>query len=478
MFRRANRVRSVAMVNGVQVLSDKAGGISVINGSIVFADGSFCDAATGEVRNAGPGRIELRSNAGTFVASSDGAGRLGPPATTEHRATAVRISGVRGGLQIKPLPHSKSVCTVTAPQDCGVRTQLAGEELNVTGGWGVVVHVPVGTPVSLAADSDTRVGDIHGPLTVSARGSVDIDAGAVSTFSGTVTGSSDLRVAAIEGGDCTIQISGSGDVTVGSSSSTIRHLAAQVAGSGDIVVHGSADSAALGTAGSGSVTVDRVVGQALERSAGSGRISIRNRGPASPPPLPLRQPPAAPPGRRATADDARQALAELLEEWGKYRLDPEAWYLTKPLLHDVTGTVATTVAYNRALQALIDAVENLHGHSPQSAIDEAAAIADRAWETWHAANDYAARVGLGDRDPSERRALQRLNTLVERLAHSTPADLDLAMIKREIQTCLDKITTVSVSWAEITDIPAIGGGSALYRLAATTRETNQGAQQQ
>lgn len=153
--------------------------------------------------------------------------------------------------------------------------------------------------------------------------------------------------------------------------------------------------------------------------------------------------------------DAARALEDLLAAWGHYKLDTEAWYLTKPLLHDTTGTVATTVAYNTAMADLTEAVEALHGDSPASDIDHALDLADRAWAAWYDANAHAAAVGLDDRSPTERAALQRLNKLVTRLTHSRADDPDLAAVKRDITLCLDRIHTISVSWADIAGLPAL-----------------------
>lgn len=164
--------------------------------------------------------------------------------------------------------------------------------------------------------------------------------------------------------------------------------------------------------------------------------------------------------------DIRQALSDLLDEWGRYRLDIEAWYITKPLLRDVTGTVSTTVAYENAMQNLIAAVDDLRDDVSQDEIDAAATLADTAWSAWHEANEYAAQVGLGDRTPTERAALQRLGKLVERLTRCSSTDPELALIKREIQTCLDRVSTVSVSWVDITELPAIEAAGLIPQLTA------------
>ncbi|UCN12738.1 MULTISPECIES: hypothetical protein [Mycobacterium avium complex (MAC)] len=170
--------------------------------------------------------------------------------------------------------------------------------------------------------------------------------------------------------------------------------------------------------------------------------------------------------RKPTAADVRQAVDDLLAEWGKYRLDIEAWYVTKPLLHDTTGTVATTVAYERAMTALIAAVDDLPDDASQDRINAAVQLADAAWDAWHAADEYAAEAGLGDRSPSERSALQRLGRLVERLTRSAATDPELPMVKRSIQDCLDRITTVSVSWGDIATLPAIEAAGLLPQIPA------------
>lgn len=167
----------------------------------------------------------------------------------------------------------------------------------------------------------------------------------------------------------------------------------------------------------------------------------------------------------ATAAGVRQALTDLFAEWADYRLDIEAWYLTKPLLHDVTGTVETTIAYETALQDLVAAVDNLHTTTAPVDLAAASAIADRAWAAWHEANDYAAQVGLGDRTPTERAALQRLTKLVTRLTRSTANDPELPKLKRDIQSCLDKVTTVAVTWNDIAALPAAERAGLLPQLA-------------
>lgn len=170
-----------------------------------------------------------------------------------------------------------------------------------------------------------------------------------------------------------------------------------------------------------------------------------------------------------TAGDVQQTLTDLLAEWAAYKLDIEAWYLTKPLLHDTTGTVATTVAYERAMHDLAEAVDTLHSQTPQPDIDHASALADTAWRTWYEANEYAAATGLGDRTPTERAALQRLGKLVARITRSSATDPELPMIKRDIESCLHKITTIAVGWSDIAALPEVERAGTLPQLTARTQ---------
>lgn len=157
----------------------------------------------------------------------------------------------------------------------------------------------------------------------------------------------------------------------------------------------------------------------------------------------------------ASIAGVRDSLQGLLDEWSDYQTNNEQYYLTMPTLHDITGTVATTVAYNQALTDLVLAVDGLHEQSPTADVAAANLLADTAWDAWHAAVEHAAAVGLDDRSTEERTALARLSRLVHRLENSPASDPELASIKTRIQSCLDKITTVSVSWATIADLPGI-----------------------
>lgn len=157
--------------------------------------------------------------------------------------------------------------------------------------------------------------------------------------------------------------------------------------------------------------------------------------------------------RKATAAEVHEAYAHLQQEWGAYTLDREAFILTKPMLH--VRAMPETRAYQDAMTALGDAVDDLGPDAPQQQIDGAAALAERAWQAWHDANDAAEAAGVDDCTATERAALDRLSKLVERIAHpSTPA-IERANIVRDIERCMKLITTAPVAWSDLRVLPEL-----------------------
>lgn len=157
--------------------------------------------------------------------------------------------------------------------------------------------------------------------------------------------------------------------------------------------------------------------------------------------------------RKATAAEVHEAYAHLQQEWGAYTLDREAFILTKPMLR--VRAMPETRAYQDAMTALGDALDELGPDAPQQQIDAAASLAERAWQTWHNANDAAEALGVDDCTATERAALDRLSKLVERIAHpSTPA-IERANIVRDIERCMKLITTAPVAWSDLRVLPEL-----------------------
>lgn len=144
------------------------------------------------------------------------------------------------------------------------------------------------------------------------------------------------------------------------------------------------------------------------------------------------------------------ALEQLDAEWLSYELDLEAYYLTKPLLRDLT--VASTAAYRSALHELRVWAGSL---GERSVLSEIAAAADAALMAWGAATDHALAIGVSDRSPTERAALRRLHALTTQLADpSTPQPMWSSLIDA-ISREMDKLRTVLASWEHLSRVPAL-----------------------
>ncbi|MFV8227458.1 hypothetical protein [Mycolicibacterium fortuitum] len=164
---------------------------------------------------------------------------------------------------------------------------------------------------------------------------------------------------------------------------------------------------------------------------------------------------------RARAQDDRvariagviAALEQLDAEWLSYELDLAAYYLTKPLLRDLT--VASTAAYRSALYELRVRAGSLGETSDLSEIAAAEAAADAALMAWGAANDHALAIGVSDRSPTERAALRRLHALTAQLADpSTPQPMWSSLIDA-VSREMDKLRTVAASWEHLSRVPAL-----------------------
>ncbi len=115
----------------------------------------------------------------------------------------------------------------------------------------VEITVPSLTDVSLSGSGDIDVTNLSGgDFSLSISGSGDITAeGKVDQLSISVAGSGDVDARDLEAQDADVHISGSGDVTVFAS----RYLDARVSGSGDIDYYGDPEKISSHVAGSGSI---------------------------------------------------------------------------------------------------------------------------------------------------------------------------------------------------------------------------------
>ena len=259
----------VATVDGKEVHSDKR--MRSINGTrIEFTDGSWCDAATGQVSNQGSGFI----NIGAPGSDSDGAKiTKGPERFT---ASSLEVRQVAADLSVEVHSDPDMEVTVHGPSDVveairlvvndgtlviegepsanngGIsivsrrgNTATSGVSINVgsvvsvgdltIGGRGensakITVKVPPGSPLAISGISGaTNIGDTGGPLTVNVLGGNDVDIGRVGNATLSVHGSGDIRVAEVNGA-VVARVHGSGDIDI--ENGTIAGLDVSVMGIG------------------------------------------------------------------------------------------------------------------------------------------------------------------------------------------------------------------------------------------------------
>lgn len=150
---------------------------------------------------------------------------------------------------------------------------------------------------------------------------------------------------------------------------------------------------------------------------------------------------------------ARKALVQLDDEWLKYEMDTEAYYLTKPVLRDLTDTVV--LRYHNAVYALRDAVEKIGEESRQEEVSRANALADNALSAWDAANRHAYTLGVSTLSPVERAALRRIHGMVSQLTdNATPRPMVNTIISR-MRDEIAKLERTPVPWSSVENMPAI-----------------------
>lgn len=309
----------------------------------------------------------------------------------------------------------------------------------------VTVHVPKHTPIAVRGTRRCTIGAVDGALFAELSGKEHLTAARVRTFSGAVSGSADIRIDEITGGDCNATIYGAGTIAV--AAGTIQNLAADIAGGGEIDILATAAAAHLVLTRAGSINVDAVTNRLYKFSRGRGTITIGQRpardaiGEPEPQPHVVTSPakelarylslnprpittsvPAgasalqhssgtsAPTAAEATLgssttwQDVVDLFDELEQAWLDYELDPQNYFLDRPLLRD--NTVPTTAAYQEARYNAKEAIDNASSAPEHSYVIEVDKLVETAWETWRMAYDHAYSIGIDDRSPAEKKALR------------------------------------------------------------------------
>lgn len=308
-------MRLVATVNGVDVYSTKQIG-QIINSKVFFTDGSWCDVATSEVVNDGPGSISLgapSSKAGGspkkvgpqtfqgvhFVEVSGISADVNVAVGVE---TSITIEGPEGEVDSISFSHVSDRLLIGSKSGgrksgiSGVNIFSGSDSITISGSvrgshvimggpkriimssnegssTKVTVTVPKGTGLSiLDIDGNATIGDTEGPVQASTKGG-GFTIGKVCDATLSVQGSGDIHVAEVTG-DLSMSIQGSGDIRV--KNGEVRNLAANVMGSGNARFGGNAMNASLSVMGSGDINIHRVTNRPRMSSMGSGDINVGN----------------------------------------------------------------------------------------------------------------------------------------------------------------------------------------------------------
>ena len=309
--------RPVATINRVNIFSDKQV-TGVRNTRVTFADGSWCDVATGQVDNKGPGFINIGGSAGQ---KDDEQATVGPKS---FQTSTLEVRDIEADVDIKPNQGQAMVVTISGKKsgvdsvlttkvgDCLVVSGKSGgrkasgtsvviDNGNISigsgnfsrgsmrvnvgsvsiGGGGdveadvkVTITVPVRSGIKVAGvQGSVKVGDIDGPFTGHLFGDSSMSVGKVRDAQLSLQGSGDIEVLEVND-KLSMRIQGSGDINV--FNGNVQTLNVDIMGSGDAVFNGTAADASLSVMGSGDIKVGHVKNKPNLSQMGSGKIKVAN----------------------------------------------------------------------------------------------------------------------------------------------------------------------------------------------------------
>lgn len=309
-------MRPVASINGIDVFSDKEL-TGVRNTRVSFADGSWCDIATGEVDNRGPGFIDI----GGTGQKSDEQTSVGPKS---YRASMLEVRDIEADVDIQPGKGPDMVVTISGKKsgvdnilvatvdDClvlsgksggrrtsGANVVISGSNISIgsgnisrgsirlkmnsvsIGGGGnieadvkVRVEIPIHSAVKVAGvQGNIKVGDTDGPFTGHLFGDTNMSIGKVRDAQLSLQGSGFIEVLEVNG-KLSMCIQGSGDIDV--FNGNVQTLNVDVMGSGYAKFNGTATDANLSVMGSGDIKVGHVKNRPNLSQMGSGNIKVAN----------------------------------------------------------------------------------------------------------------------------------------------------------------------------------------------------------
>lgn len=321
-------MRRIAEINGRAVYSDKPVE-SIVNTRVTFSDGSWCDTATGQIVNNGPGSISLDSPGGTSEKVTRGpdvysgcqeldiSGIAADVRVSVHDAPhmsvtmngpeaeldAMNVTERDGTLLIggDPLPAGSGSINVggmvinnrgarigRSINAGNVRIGSGGSSVVVTGGGSVsigggsvgsnlseiLVAVPRGTNLRIAdVEGAISIGDVEGQLRLSLDGESLAEVGRVGKTRVNISGAGKALIQHIDG-DANINISGAGKVRINGGESD--DLSIDVSGAGKIHYGGVAQEADIDVSGAGKIHVNHVVNRPRRRISGVATVTIGN----------------------------------------------------------------------------------------------------------------------------------------------------------------------------------------------------------
>lgn len=136
----------------------------------------------------------------------------------------------------------------------------------------ISVKVPKNTSVELQGSvANVRIGNTLGSLVLDIGGATNIDVGSVGDVSANLAGATSTHIAKVAG-DLTVDIAGSGELSVGGGE--IRLLNITTSGLGSVDVNAVADKATIAVTGAGTVKVKHVKTRPEISILGAGSVDV------------------------------------------------------------------------------------------------------------------------------------------------------------------------------------------------------------
>ena len=315
-------MREVANVNGVSVLSDKPGSVSIRDTVVSFIDGSFVNVATGEVVNKGPGTLSMGSSSGSAGEEATRKERffVGLPSelsleklnanvqvtTTQENEISVVLKGPQrmlDDIEIRQDGNAIVICgqsgdngttivmgnVVSVGRGSVTRINRSFGSVFISGNEDVVVikggkkgsevsievQIPEQTNVAIEyVNGRVSLADITGNLRIGISGVGEVRGGRVLNARVKISGAGSLSLREVMGEYLRVRVSGSGSVDV--PDGHVEEIECSVSGSGNVSFGGRAENGDLDVSGVGNISVSHVVNRPSRNVSGVGSIHVGN----------------------------------------------------------------------------------------------------------------------------------------------------------------------------------------------------------